>query len=256
MSHHLLAFAGSVLNGVTLANIPTVVDGVWSQINTTQYTNMRSKRIQRQYLRSANATLCRLDSPFLRLIGPPVIQPIQTAAAPSDLPPINKLDGCSLTLPALDPLGILVSRAGAGADVAQALLWMVDTVQDEIDRPTFTCQATAAITLTTTGSWVAGGITLAQSLPTGRYRVLGMSAVGTGLLAARLIFPGQVERPGVLAQQADGEYDHEWFRYGNFGEFGAFDSVAPPLLEAMGYAAGSAQTIYLDLERVGNIGMN
>ena len=254
MSHHLLAFAGSIANGAVLAGVPTVVDSYFTQVNTTQYTHPRSKRLLRTYARSANATVVRLDSPYLRLIGPPEIQPIQLSAAPSDLPPINKCDGSALILPALDPLGVLVSRAGAGADVGQALLWTADQPQTPVERPCFTVRMTAAITLTTTGSWVAGGLTLGQSLPTGRYRILGMSAQGTGLFAARLILPGQTERPGVLAQQVDGEYDHEWFRRGNFGIFGEFDSVAPPTLEAMGYAAGSAQVVFLDVERIGQIG--
>lgn len=253
MSHHLLAFAGSVANGVTLANVPTVYDPYFTQVNTTQYTHRDSKRIVRTYIRAADASIALIVSPFLRLIGPPNIQPIQTSAAPSDLPPINKFDGSALTLPALDPIELQVSRAGAGADVVQGLLWMADSPPQKIDRPCFPIRATAAITLTTTGSWVAGSITLPQSLPTGKYRVLGMSAQGTGLFAARLVFPDNQERPGVLAQQAAGEFDHEWFRRGAFGEYGVFDSVSPPSLECMGYAAGSAQTIWLDVERVGNI---
>lgn len=254
MSHHLLAYAGSVAQNAVLANVPTVVDQYFTQVNTSQYTHPRSKRLLRLYARSANATVCRLDSPYLRLMGPPSIQPIQLSAAPSDLPPINKADGSALMLPALDPLGVLISRAGAGADVGQVLIWMADAPQQPVEAPCFAVPMTAAITLTTTGSWVAGALTLGQSLPTGRYRIIGMSAQGTGLFAARLILPGQTERPGVLAQQTDGEYDHEWFRRGAFGVFGEFDSVAPPTLEALGYAAGSAQTVWLDLVRVGNIG--
>lgn len=253
MSHHLLAFAGSVAQNAVLANIPTVVDQYMTQVNTSQYTRRDSLRMLRMYARSDSATVVRIDSPYLRLIGPPNIQPIQVSAAPSDLPPINKFDNSALILPALDPLGILCSRAGVGADVSQALIWVSKGGVQKIEQPCFPIQATATITLTTTGSWVAGAITLPQSLPTGKYRILGMSAQGTGLFAARLVVPGMEERPGVLAQQATGEYDHEWFRRGNFGEFGTFDSVAPPTLEAMGYAAGSAQTIWLDVVRLGNI---
>jgi hypothetical protein len=37
------------------------------------------------------------------------------------------------------------------------------------------------------------------------------------------------------------------FRGGRMGEFGQFESTAPPILELFGNAAPTTQTIYLDL---------
>lgn len=250
--HHLCAFASSIAQDAALASIGTLADQLLTQNSSTAYTFARPLKLLRAYVRGNSASRAQYDSPTIRLIGPPEIQPIDTAAAPPNLPPINKYDDAAFTVPPLDPLGVKISRAGVGAATCQALLWVGEQYQGEQKGPCFPVQATGAITASTS-AWTAGALTFGQALPTGRYRIIGMSAQGTNLLAARLIFPNQTYRPGVLAQDAAGEYDHEWFRRGAFGVFGEFDSVAPPTLEVLAFGANTSQTIWLDLQPVGPI---
>lgn len=245
--HHLAAYASSIAQDASLANISALTDEILAQFTSTVYTPETDLKILRIYGRGDSVSQFRIDSPLLRQIGPPQIQPFDTAAEPSNLPPINKYDESALSWVKNDPLAMLVSRAGAGASVCQVLMWVAPQVQQFSPGPARAVRATASITLTTS-SWVSGTLTFDQSLPPGRYRITGMAAQGTSLLAARLIFAGQTWRPGVLAQDSAGEYDHEWFRRGNFGVYGEFESYAPPTLQALGFAAGASSiTVWLDL---------
>lgn len=246
--HHLLVFNNSAQAiNTTLLAIPTVVDQVFSQFNVNNYVPQADMKILRVYARGLNGTEARLDTPILRPVGPPQIQPVDTAAAPPNLPPINKYDGSALTWFKNDPLGILFSRAGAAPTQTSCAVWVADAMQPEVDAPARTVLATGNVTLTTTG-WVPVQLTFAQQLPPGRYRITGAAFQATGLLFGRLVIPNQLYRPGVLAQEAAGEYDHEWFRRGNFGTWGEFESFALPTCECFGFTAGAVTlNVYLDL---------
>lgn len=245
--HHLAIWASSIAQNAALANIGTVIDEVLNPFSSIVYTPESDLKILRIYGRGDSVSQIRMDSPLLRPIGPPQIQPFDTAAEPSDLPPINKYDLSALPWLRNDPLGMLISRAGAGASVCQVLAWVAPQFPQPDFGPTRAIRATSSVTLTTSG-WVSSSLTFDQQLPPGRYRIVGMSAEGTGLLASRLVFSTQVWRPGVLAQDSAGEYDHEWFRRGNFGKFGEFESYAPPTLQSFGFTAGAiTATVWLDV---------
>lgn len=244
--HHLLCYSSSIAQNAVLASVSAIVDEIFTQFSSTVYTYSRPAKIMRMYAFGDSMTQVVLDSPLLRIIGPPNIQPFDTAAAPSTLPPINMPNENGLVLVQNDPLGVKVSRTGAGAATCKILLWMAVSPVPKVMGPVRRIRATSAVTLTQTG-WTSGTLTFDQALPTGRYEIVGMGAQGTNLFASRLIMPGEVLRPGVLAQQTDGEYDWPQFAYGNFGGYGTFDSWAPPTVQHMGFGAGSSQEVWLDV---------
>lgn len=246
--HHFTLFVGSVAQNAALAAIPAPVDSYLTQFTSSVYTPPRNMKVMRAYARGGAATVFRFDSPNLRPIGPPEIQPFNTSAEPTDLPPIQDYGLNALDWLQNDPLSILCSRAGAGAEVCQAGLWVAPTYVQESHGPTRAVKFTASATLTTT-TWVPSQLTLAQNLPPGRYRILGMSIQGATTFAGRLIIPGETMRPGTIAQDTAGEYDSGMFRYGNFGDFGEFESYAPPIAEFVGLSAGAdTPTVWLDLQ--------
>lgn len=246
--HHLLAYAGSVAQNAVLATVPAIVDQVVTPYTSTTYAPAKRMRILRSYAMGDSISQVRFDSPLLRLIGPPQVQPIDVAVEPSTLPPVNKYDENALVWATNDPLSMLCSRAGAGAAAVYVLHWISPEMPAPVRGPTYAVRATYTATLTA-GTWVPATLTFDQSLPPGRYSIVGMSAVCGDLLAARLILPDQVYRPGCLAQDLDSQWDWEWFRRGNFGDYGSFQSYSPPTIELMGHTAG-AETgfVWLDLQ--------
>lgn len=249
MTPHLLAFAGAVAQNAVLANIPTISDNFFTQTLSGMFST-KSFSVLQAYVRLDSGSQALINAPSLRAFGPPQLWPWDGAAAPPNDPPLIRYCGCGPFVPLEDPINIQVSRAGAGAADAQALLLVGDAMPTPYVGPCRSVRATATITAVV-NQWTAGTLNLDQTLPAGDYMVIGMAAFGTGLLAARLIFPERTERPGILAQQAAIEYDESTFRYGQFGVWGKFKNVSLPQLEVLAYAANATQTVILDLVRVG-----
>jgi len=99
-------------------------------------------------------------------------------------------------------------------------------------------------------AWENGALTLTQTLPAGRYQVVGMHAHGTALLAARLVFVGGTWRPGVPAGALAGDPGIPMFRHGAFGAFGEFEFDQPPSVDLIGTGVTSTEEIYLDIIQV------
>ena len=107
--------------------------------------------------------------------------------------------------------------------------------------------ATSSIQATDT-SWVSGAITFDQTLPVGKYDIVGMRVTGSGLVVARLIFIGSsaITRPGVPCTDSNARPNFPNFRMGNNGLFGTFDTSTPPSIEVFG-GSSSSQSIVFDL---------
>ena len=249
MKPHLVCVGGSIPTTSTNFPIPIPNDTILTTTLGGLFASFSLKALL-GYVRGVNVTGARLNSPSLRAIGPPQISPFDTAAAPPNLPPLVRYRECGPIIPPYDPFVFEVSTAVAVAADAQAVFLFGDKQPEPDRRSSRTIIVSAAITQVV-NNWVAGQLVLPQTLPAGRYAIVGMAAFGAGLLAARLIFPTQLERPGVLAQQAINEYDDSDYRYGQFGVIGEFSNIALPALEVFAFGAGAAQTIYLDIVPLG-----
>jgi hypothetical protein len=244
----MLAFAGSVAQNAVLAQIPRITD-TYIQNVSDGYQSQNSLKVFGAYVRSDAASAIRLESPSLRVPSFPRFAQYDGAANPPNLPPFNDYGDSGPVIPALDPFNVTVSRAGAGAFVSHSLLFMGNSRPSPIVGECRTILCTSAVTTSAT-AWTPATMTLSDSLPYGRYRIVGAMGFGTGLLAGRFVFPDRQNRPGFLAQQAVDEYGWDYFRYGKLGAWGEFNSTAFPVMEFLNYAANSAQTVQIDIMRV------
>jgi hypothetical protein len=115
-----------------------------------------------------------------------------------------------------------------------------------VKLPYRTVRATSSTTLTAY-QWTNGALTFDQTLPAGRYQVIGMRAQSTGLIAARLVFPGYAWRPGVIGYDAVGKVEPLRFRFGNMGILGEFRHDSPPSVDFLSSSADTSEEVYLDL---------
>lgn len=98
-----------------------------------------------------------------------------------------------------------------------------------------------------------GALTFSQTLPVGRYQIVGMNVVCASSVFARLVFPGGTSfRPGVVTNVSYGNLIlGDPFRYGRLGSYGEFEFNVPPAVEIMGTAAGAqTATVILDVVKV------
>lgn len=244
---HLAAFyTNDLASGANQVSLGTVTDQALNSVNS-QYQMPRDMRVLAGYVGAPDCTLARINSPQLRRYILPAIDPISLTALPANVPPLAKWKGGGPLIMTSEQFVVQASRAVVAAADAYALLWIGDTPTESTGGQTITIQVTSAITIAE-GVWTAGALTFSDSLPAGNYDVVGMSSYGTNLLAGRLIFPGsQTERPGCLAQGAQGEWSDDTFRRGNFGRWGTFRSYLLPQVECFGVGAGTSQIHYLDI---------
>lgn len=196
----------------------------------------------------ASATRAQVQSPSLRILTNLDVEPLVAALVFGNPPEQSFWPETPIPVVPDESLNFAILSDPAAAAVHYGLVFLSDGPQSPVAGNVFSVRATAAITLSA-GVWVNGPLTFGQTLPAGRYAVVGMRARSTNLVAARLVFAEQMARPGVLAVNAIADQDPYWTRFGRMGVFGEFESTTPPTLDALG-VTDTAETIILDLVRV------
>lgn len=194
-------------------------------------------------------TRAQIQSPTLRMTANLDVEPLVAALVAGSPPECLYHPEAPVALTPDEALNFAVLSDDATPDAIYGLVLLSDGALAPVTGPIFSLRATASVTLAA-GTWVNGNLTFAQSLPAGRYAVVGMRARGTNLVAARLVFPEQQVRPGVVAVNALGDLDPYWTRYGRMGVFGEFPHTNPPTIDCLG-VTDSAQVVLLDIARVG-----
>jgi hypothetical protein len=189
-----------------------------------------------------------LKSPTLRRIFNLNVGILVNAAVFGN-PPESLLHPLSpIPLTADENLSLEINSDSAAAAVEYGLVWFSDGAIQPINGQFYTMRATGAAALSA-GAWVNTAMTFSQDLPAGVYKIVGMRAEGTNLVAARLVFQGYSWRPGVPAVNALGDRDAKWFRMGRLGDWGEFDQTSPPTVDCLG-VTDTSQVFYLDLLKV------
>lgn len=247
---HLLAYyTNDLASGASNVALGTVTDQAFTR-DTTGYFFPENMKLWAAYAGNDAFTSVRLNSPSLRDPFLPYVEPFSLTTLPANTPPIAKFWEMGTDLYKNEYLQVQGSRGVVVASDAYALLWVGKGRQAIPPGPRRTIQITTAITIAE-GTWSLGTITFAETLPSGKYCIVGMNVFGTNLLAARLAFTGGGYRPGVICQGAQGEWLEPSFDRDELGKFGEFLNTVPPQLECFGVGAGTSQIGYLDLVKVG-----
>jgi len=196
----------------------------------------------------ASASRAQIQSPSLRILANLDVEPIVQALVFGSPPEGSFHPETPIPLVADEAINFAFLSDPAAGVIHRGFVFLADGPQAPVSGQMFSLRATSAITLVT-GTWVNGDLAFAQTLPAGRYQIVGMRARGTNLVAARLVFPEQVARPGVLAVNAIADRDPSVFRYGRPGVMGEFPHTNPPTVDCLG-VTDSAQTYIFDLVKV------
>jgi len=199
------------------------------------------------------AQQARLTAPSRRILALQRIAPTQGNAAGPSLPadPQHVVDLLDVPIPMVvgETAQIEILSDPAAAQVQWGLVWFADGPVAELKVPTFTIRATGA-TVLAANAWVLVPLVFSETLPRGRYQLVGLRAQSANMVAARAVFPGGPWRPGVLGTNTDRHLENRMFRWGNMGVFGEFEDTAPPQVECLAAAADAAEVFYLDLIQI------
>lgn len=247
--HHLVAFYQSVDPG----NAFQAIAGVADPSVTVNGNNVRVLPTMPFIIGAAamcnDASIARaeIQSPSLRASVNQDIEPVVNGLTWGNPPESFMYPSSPRQLQQDEDINLFMQSDPAAAAVHQGLVWFADGKQEQVDGEIITVRATGAAALSA-GVWVNSPLAFSQVLPVGKYQIVGMRARSTNLVAARLVFVGQAQRPGVPAINSIGERDAWPFRRGLMGLWGEFHTNTPPTVDCFG-VTDTAQTFLFDLIR-------
>lgn len=248
MTFHMCAYEEAIDNTAN-TDLDAITDDVLT-ISNSHFLLQQDMDIIGAAAMSANLTRGRIVSPSNRQITLPFIRPIIGAAVPGDNPNYaNYLDN-PFRVRGLEELAIETSGVCMGTEQSLSLLALQTTMEPVPRGNIFTMRGTSTTT-TTALTWTTLTTTWADILPEGTYLVCGLEVQAATCVAARIIFEGQVWRPGSLGITGLTQRNPAVFRKGGLGVWGRFTSTAMPQIQQLNTAGVSSHEIYMDIMRIG-----
>ena len=246
---HLACYNGTVTAGATNVDIPAVTDQSLT-ISNGHYVLTQNATLVSAYAQGTSIIRARVNTPKLRAISLPYIEPVQQGTLPGNLPSQAAWSDYALPLDPIDEIAFETSNDLASSTEVHTIgAWFNFGGRPVPTGAAYTFRATSSFTCVA-NAWTAGAFILDQVLPAGRYSVIGVRVVAANAIFGRLIFPAQTYRPGTVASANEGQNDFGYTRMGMLGELGQFDSIAQPQIEIFANGSCTAQTIYMDCIRI------
>jgi len=191
-----------------------------------------------------------LKSPSLRALAYYDIYPCQEGTQPSGDESVLIHPDLPIDLTPGEGLEAMVKSNPASAEVHSVVVFLADGAIAPVTGVIHPVKFTTAIT-ETVGVWKNGAITFSQTLPVGRYQIVGAAMWGTSGVAFRFVLKGDGHRPGFICHGTEGNRGNKYQRHGRMGVWGEFDSSVPPSVDWLAMAtSGSAQTGVMDLIKI------
>lgn len=247
--HHILAWRKSIAD-IVADDITPVTDGLMA-INNSHFVPQNDMRILAAYFGGAGATRARFITPSFRQTSTPWIRPINLAIVPLDEPNIADYTANPLKIKGLEELQLEGYQTTGGAAVVVGVAAVSPGPIAPAPQGDIISMRGTGTTTVTAGAWTQCTITWQDTLPAGRYSVVGLSAIGATALAGRLILEESFWRPGCVGSGLVSSSNSPIFIKGGLGNWGEFTGNRMPSVEFLCNAADTAQEVYLDFVRIG-----
>lgn len=246
--HHLCGFTASQ-DSAAMINVAAIPDPSMRIEGNNIIVPAQMNAIAACWANGVNLDRAQLQSPSLRRILNYEISPITIAAQnPSPLPFIDKR-ATPIILDPNEPLSCQAAESGAGATRQNIFVALAPGPLAPVIGDVRSVRVSAAVTLTAF-AWSNASLTFDQSLPAGRYQLVGGRFRSAGLLAWRAVFTGGLWRPGAPGFTTDALVDPLQFRLGNAGVWGEFDHNLPPTIDFFSTTADTSEIGVLDLIKI------
>jgi len=194
-----------------------------------------------------------LASPSLRRLSNYGISPIHSGSPP--------LGDASLIMHPLSPLpleenegveAILTASATVTTVASTVVVFLSNGAVTPIEGEIFHVRATATIAAVV-DTWANAEMTFDDTLPVGRYQIVGARAFVADGVAFRFVPIGEAYRPGGICSNTLALKTHDLQRNGGLGVWCEFDQITPPSVEVLVDEGASSNDVvlHLDLIKVG-----
>lgn len=252
MGVHGVAFFENVDNGTTTFGGVAALRSEIDKVNGDDYfVHSKFNKVMGAYVLANTTTRARLSAPSIKKAALFELTPLDNAAEPPSRPAFVDMRSSPIQLESSEQFNVQTMNSGAAAVDQWGLIWLCDEIPQPVEREGIIhIRATNGSTLTDS-AWTNVSLTLDEDLPVGTYEVIGMKAMSAGCIAARAVFEGQVNRPMVIGCDSVTDIDEILFRNGNMGVLGIMEHDTPPTIDFLSLSADTAQTVWLDVVKVG-----
>lgn len=243
---HVAGFTESQ-DSATLANVAALSDQVLQIQGDDLIVPDDLPFLMGYYGLGGNLTRAQLVSPSLRVTWAEEIGSVDVAATPGSPYIWHNLGDMAIPLVSDEALNALAAEDNAAAARATILVWLCDQPpQPIVGFEVRSIRVTGAFTATA-NAWTNGSLTFSDTLPAGRYALVGARLVSTTLQAFRFVFKGGMYRPGAIGLTGVSRIEDPIFRKGRLGSWGEFQHNTPPSVDVLCNAADASFTGILDL---------
>lgn len=246
---HLCAFTEN-LDAAGLFEMSGVADAVMSVNGKNIQVPDYASYLLGAYTTGTGYDSVQLRSPSLRSTAYFEVLPTRWAPLYEDNDYLVLNPDSPLSLDVGEQLRSLVNKTNATPGQYTTFVWLSDGAIKPVAGDVFSIRATAT-TLVNAYQWYNAQLVLDESLPVGKYAVVGAGFSGMGLMAYRFVFQDSPARPGGMGAQGITSPKFKYFSNGALGVWGEFHSSTPPTIDLMSSTVEDTFTGYLDLIRIG-----
>ena len=245
---HLLGFYVGSSGTTANTQLPALSGDIFTRTNGN-FLPQRGINVYAAYCGGATLTHSRIVTPKLRQVTIPYILPVTAAAIPPTNPNIMDLRANPLQLDKLEEFEMQYTDS-AGSDKVTGLAFIGDQFRPAPAGQVLTMRGTST-TAAVSNAWTTLTVTWPDSLPNGRYAIVGFKHFCTNAIAARLIIDGQDWRPGCLSIGTVTDKPSEISMNGGLGEVGRFEQTAMPQVEVLVNGTDADSEVFVQIVRVG-----
>lgn len=246
--HHTCAYRNAAVTTAVETDIAALTDD-YLTIQNGHFILQDSRPLLYAWAGSASISYARIITPKFRQVTTPYIRPVNNALAPVDITPVADYRKSPLIVNGLEELQVNLLQASGGNAEVDIILGIDYGQQPVVNGEIYTLRGTGTTTQTA-DAWSNVTITWQDTLPAGRYAIVGLEAWAATCIAARLNLESSGPRPGCVGGATAAIRQNEMFRRGGLGVWGYFIQTRMPIVQVLSTSADTAQEVYLDIIRM------
>lgn len=246
--YHTIAYTANTFGQTNFDSTP--VPDTWVPIQNGHYLPPVSLKLFGGWLGGVNLTGVTLVTPKTRAVVPPRLLPLQNTLLPPDRPHVFDRRHNPFVLNAYEEVSVQMNVGGAANAVNTALFFVGDSLDNVPAGDVYTLHGvstTPAVAL----NWTQLAVTWDQTIPAGRYMIIGSQVQSTNAIAHRWYFRYSNMKPGFLSVQAVTNITDPTYYQGGWGALGYFDAPVFPFLEVLCTAADASHDVTMNMVKIG-----